>query len=196
MISNAGGRMAKQLTLDIEPMTAETFAACGEVWDAPDQPADRRTMMKTGYAHEGQTTVNVIWQPQSGLDFHVLERHFGVTQSFVQLSGAPAVVCAAPPTGSDDPADVPDPAAVRCFRIDPAKGWSFKRGTWHSLNRFILAPPGATFLILNSAPNPTQMVDYSTGTAAIYRDLGVDKEPESIGVPGLPQVRFSVRADV
>tara|TARA_R110002167_G_scaffold191415_5_gene393855 strand:- start:116 stop:676 length:561 start_codon:yes stop_codon:yes gene_type:complete len=185
--------MTTELTLRIEPMTGESFAPFGEVWEPPEMPADRRTMTRTGYAHEGQTTVNVIWQPRAGLEFHVLERHFGVTQSFVQLSGAPAVVCVAPPTASDDPTDVPDPASVRCFRIDPAKGWSFHRGTWHSLNRFLLEPPGASFLILNSDPNPTQMVDYSRARAEVYRNLGVDREPESLALPDLPKVSFSIR---
>ncbi|SMF64456.1 Ureidoglycolate hydrolase (allantoin degradation) [Tistlia consotensis] len=186
--------MTDELTLAAEPMTADSFAPFGDVWEATEQPADRRLMTPTGYSHDGRTTVSVIWQPQAGLGFHVLERHFGVTQSFVQLSGAPAVVCAAPPTASDDPADVPDPASVRCFRIDPGKGWSFRRGTWHSLNRFVLGPPGGTFLILNSAPNPTQMVDYAAGKATVYRDLGADEEPESLTLPDLPRVSFRVAA--
>lgn len=184
--------MSKVYRLAIEPMTAESFAPFGEVWEPAERPNDRRHTTATGYEHNGQTTVNVIWQPRAGLDFHVLERHFGVTQSFVQLSGAPAVVCAAPPTPSNDPADVPDPASVRCFRIDPARGWSFRRGTWHSLNRFILEPPGASFLILNSAPNPTQMVDYETGKAAVYADLGRTREPESIPLDIPTGVRFEV----
>lgn len=173
-------------------MTAEAFAPFGEVWEAAEQPADRRLLTPTGYRHDGRTTVNVIWQPQAALDFHVLERHFGVTQSFVQLSGAPAAVCVAPASASDDPSDVPDPASVRCFAIEPAKGWSFRRGTWHSLNRFILEPPGASFLILNSAPNPTQMVDYETGKAAVYADLGRTREPESIPLDIPTGVRFEV----
>jgi ureidoglycolate hydrolase len=184
--------MSQVYRLPVEPMTAASFAPFGEVWEPAERPADRRHTTPTGYAHDGRTTVNVIWQPQAGLGFHVLERHFGVTQSFVQLSGAPAVVCAAPPTTSDDPADVPDPAAVRCFRIDPARGWSFHRGTWHSLNRFLLEPPGATFVILNSAPNPTQMVDYETGRATVYADLGRDAEPESIALDIPTGIRFEV----
>lgn len=173
-------------------MTAEAFAPFGEVWEAAEQPADRRLLTPTGYRHDGRTTVNVIWQPQAALDFHVLERHFGVTQSFVQLSGAPAAVCVAPASASDDPSDVPDPASVRCFAIEPAKGWSFHRGTWHSLNRFLLGPPGATFVILNSDPNPTQMVDYERGRALIYSDLGADRDPETQELDAIPRVRFTV----
>ena len=42
-------------------------------------------------------------------------------------------------------------------------------GTWHSLDRYILHPPGATFVIINVEPNPTQVVDYA-------RKLGVTFE--------------------
>ena len=87
--------------LQPEPMTDTTFAAFGELWQAQDRPSDTRILAATNYQHDGQSTVSVIWQPQASLQFTQLERHFGVTQSFVQLSGAPAVVCAAPPTDLD-----------------------------------------------------------------------------------------------
>ena len=163
--------------IKIEPMTEESFAPFGELWDAKERPSDHRVITTTDYAYAGRTTVSVIWQPHAGMTFNVLERHFGVTQGFVQLGGSPAVVCVAPPSETEDPGDVPDPAEVRALRIDPAKGYAFKRGTWHSLNRHILAPPGATFLILNSDPNPTQMINYETGGLAVYRNLG-GGEPE------------------
>ena len=160
-----------------EPMTAETFAPFGELWDATDRPDDQRLVCPTSYTYVGKTIVSIIWQPYGGLTFNQMERHFGVTQSFVQLSGSPTVVCVAAPTNTELPTDVPDPADVRAFLIDPAKGYSFKRGTWHT-NRYNLAPPGSTFLVLNSDPNPTQIVNYETSTVAIYQDLGSDLEPE------------------
>ena len=172
--------MATICELKIEPMTEESFAPFGELWDAVDRPGDHRVISPTGYKYEGRTKVHVIWQPYDGFTFNELERHWGVTQSFIQLSGSPAVVCVAAPTKTEDPTDVPDPADVRAFLIDPAKGYSYKRGTWHSLNRHILAPPGATFVILNSDPNPTQMVNYETSTGTVYQDLGSDAKPETI----------------
>ena len=117
-------------------------------------------------------------QPHAGRSFNELERHFDVTQGFIQLSGARAVVCVAAPSTTEAPTDVPEPADVRAFYIDAGKGFAFGRGTWHSLNRFVLEPPGATFLILNSDPNPTQMINYETGEITVYTDLGVDRSPE------------------
>ena len=178
----------------VEPMTTESFAPFGEVWDAADRPADRRTMSEIDFECDGRTTVHVIWQPTADFTFNELERHWGVTQGFVQLSGPPAVICVAAPSETDDPTDVPDPSAVRGFQIDPEMGFSYKRGTWHTLNRHILAPPGATFLILNSDPNPTQIVDYRTGTASIHRDLGADAAPEKIDLAGDFGVVFEIDA--
>ncbi len=55
-----------------------------------------------------------------------------------------------------------------------------------------LRPPGASFLILNSDPNPTQIVNYETGTVMIYRDLGSAKEAEIIDHEGLSSVVFEI----
>ena len=172
--------MTKTHVLTVEPMTEDSFAGFGDLWYAQEMPDDHRILFPTAYSHDGQSTVHVIWQPQGSLTFNELERHFGVTQSFIQLSGAPAVVCAALPTDLDDPNDIPAPGDVRAFLVDPEIGYSFKRGTWHSLNRHILKPPGATFLILNSNPNPTQLLNYETGTSSLSRDLDVDPAPKSL----------------
>lgn len=179
--------------LKVEPMTEERFAPFGELWDAAERPSDRSISSSTGYNYDGRTTVEVIWQPYGGFTFYEMERHWGVTQSFIQLSGSPAVVCVAAPTRTDDPTDVPEPADVHAFRIDPAKGYSYKRGTWHSLNRYVLAPPGATFLILNSDPNPTQIVNYESNTGAVYRNLGSDAEPQTIAHPRNYDTIFEIK---
>ena len=165
--------------INVAPMTAETFAPFGELWDVTDRPDDRRQVCPTRYTYVGKTVVSVIWLPYGVLTFNKLERHFGVTQCFVQLSGSPTVVCVAAPTKTELPTDVPDPADVRAFLIHPEKGYSLNRGTWHT-NRYGLAPPGSTFLVLNSDPNPTQIVNYEASTVAIYQDLGSDLEPESL----------------
>ncbi len=184
--------MATVHKIKAEPMTAERFAPFGELWDAPGPQTDRAEIFPTGFAYGGRATVSVIRQPHVGLTFTQLERHFGVTQGFAQLSGPTAVVCVARPSATDDPADIPDPADVHAFLIDPSVGYAFKRGTWHSLNRYSLDPSGGTFLILNSDPNPTQIVDYETGTASIYRNLGGEGAPEEIDLSGDFGVVFEI----
>ena len=178
--------------LAIEPMTAESFAPFGWIAESSGMPDDRRIMTPSRFECDGRTTIHTIWQPAAGRSFSRLERHFGVTQTFFQLSGSPSVVCVAPPTDPDDSRAVPRPADVRAFLIDPGRGFSFARGTWHSLDRYVLAPPGATFVILNSDPNPTQIVDYSNGTSLRFADLDVDPDPIRTSVDTGPPLRFEV----
>lgn len=147
--------------LRIEPMTAEAFAPFGEVAEAKERPPDERRFFPARFEIGGRPTVEVIWQPYAGRRFTELERHFAVTQAFFPLEGSPAVVCVAPPTDPDDPEAIPAPEEVRAFLIDPGKGFVYHTGTWHSLDRYLLSPPGASFVILNVDPNPTQVVDYA-----------------------------------
>ena len=178
--------------LTVEPMTEDSFKPFGEVWSAPQKPSDRRILFPTSYSHDGQSTVHVIWQPQDGLKFDQLERHFGVTQSFVQLSGGTSVVCVAAPTDPDNLYDIPSPEDVRAFLIDPSVGFSFRRGTWHSLDRYILNDVGATFLILNSNPNPTQLVNYQTGQGFLSKDLDVDHNPKVLKYNNISEIEFEI----
>ena len=83
---------------------------------------------------------------------------------------------------------------MRAFLIDPSIGYSLKRGTWHSLNRHILDQDGATFLILNSNPNPTQVVNYQTGAGYLSKDLDVDQNPEILSNTNMSGIEFEIEA--
>ena len=178
--------------LEIEPMTTESFAPFGRLVESSAMPDDRRVMTPSQFECDGRTTVHTIWQPHAGRSFSRLERHLGVSQTFFQLCGSPSVVCAAPPTDLDNPLAIPHPENVRAFLIDPGKGFSFARGTWHSLDRFVLAPPGATFVILNVDPNPTQIVDYANGTSLRFADLDSDSAPVRSVVDTGPPIEFEL----
>ncbi len=184
--------MGELYKLKVEPMTAATFGPYGTLLDATERPTDQRQFFPLDFQVDGKTTVNVIWQPYDGKQFSTLERHFGVTQTFVQISGAPAVVCAAAPTDMNDPEAIPEPDQIRAFLINPDKGFAFHRGTWHSLNRFLLAPPGGTFLILNTDPNPTQIVDYQQNTSVTYPDLATEANPTSTGLKKMYGITFEL----
>ncbi len=171
--------MEKTYNLKVEPMTAESFEPFGELVDPKDRPADQRVISPLGYFAKGETTLSSIWQPCQDLTFWEMERHFGVTQTFFQLSGSPAVVAAAAPT-DEDPMAIPVPEQIKAFLIDPSKGYMFKVGTWHSLQRFVLSPPGATFAVINSDPNPSQIVDYKQNFSLVYTDLATDQTPRRV----------------
>ena len=178
--------------LVIEPMTEESFKPFGDLLDPTERPSDHRIISSVPFEADGRGTLGVIWQPYEGLTFDQLERHFTVTQTFIQLSGAPAVVAVSQSTDLDDPEAAPDPQDVRAFLIDPTKGYALKRGTWHSLNRHILAPPGATFVTMNSSPNHTQIVDYKNGQSLTYKDLSSDKNPTKIDLQGKSDILFEI----
>ena len=184
--------MTKTYVLTVESMEEESFQLFGELWYATKKSSDHRIISPTTYDHDGKSTVEVIWQPKNGLRFHQLERHFGVTQSFVQLSGGTSIVCVAAPTDPDNLYDIPSPEDVRAFFIDPSVGFSFRRGTWHSLHRYILNDVGATFLILNSNPNPTQLVNYQTGQGFLSKDLDVDHNPELLKYNNMSEIEFEI----
>ena len=162
--------MVKTHKLKVEPMTDDSFAPFGRLIDIKDRPADERIISPLAYHADGKTTLSALWQPFQGRTFFQLERHFGVTQSFIQLGGAPAVVAVAEPTDPDDQLAVPHPDQVRAFLIDPEKGFSFRVGTWHSLPRYVLA-------VINSDPNPSQVVDYQDNYSLAFTDLEIDQNP-------------------
>ena len=178
--------MANVHKLKVELMTAASFSLFGEVMEAKERPSDERRFFPVTFDIDGTTTVDVIWQPYAERTFTTLERHFNVTQGFIPLEGSLAVVAVAPPTELDNREAIPEPDDVRAFLIDPTKGFVYKTGTWHSLNRYILSPPGASFIILNVDPNPSQVVDYATDspsstTLVLSRhSLNVDPNPSQV----------------
>lgn len=156
--------------LKVESLTPEAFKPFGKLFDAKERSADRRTLVyDKGFEVVGKTVVGVIWQPFAGLRFTQLERHFNVTQAFIPMSGSLSVVAVAAPTDPKNPEDVPRPDQLRAFLIDGTVGFRYKVGTWHSLNRYILHPPGATFVIINVEPNPSEVVDYGKKFGVIFK---------------------------
>ncbi|MCP5155809.1 MAG: ureidoglycolate lyase [Ectothiorhodospiraceae bacterium] len=183
--------MHRVQSVPVEPMTAEAFAPFGTLYLMHERPAGERRTIRWPFECDGRTTVSTIWQPAGGREFTLLERHHDVTQAFVQIDGDPAVVCVAAPTGPQ-PESIPRPEHVRAFLIPSGVPYAFHRRVWHSLDRFVLGPTGATFVILNTEPNPTQVVDYADGACTLWTDLDADPEPARRRLPGTFGVRFEL----
>jgi ureidoglycolate hydrolase len=134
----------------VEPLTEEAFAPFGQIIAPSGRAPDFRTESGTeGWAvdfHSGRPLVMLLRTPYQGLRFSKLERHFGLTQTFLPLGGSPAVVAVAPP--STDRSAIPAPAEVRAFLLDGTKGYALAPGTWHSLDRFPLYPPDTRWVII------------------------------------------------
>ena len=169
--------MSRTVKLKIEPLTEEAFGPYGDVWDAKEHPSEHRQSFPLNYQPEGKPTASIMWQPYQTLTFTKLERHFHATHVFIPVSGSLAAVAVALGTDQNDPTAIPDPNDVRAFLIDGTKGFAYKKGTWHSLDRYILSPPGTTFVTFNQSPNPTQTVDFMEGFSLSHRDLTTDTNP-------------------
>ena len=172
--------MSRTVKLRIEPMTEEAFRPYGEIWDAKERPLDHRQIFPVDYKPEGKPKAAILWQPYQTLTFSKLERHFNAADVFIPVSGSLAAVAVAPPTDENDPTAIPDSSDVRAFLIDGTKGFAYKKGTWHSLDRYILFPPGTTFVVLYQSPNPTQTVDFMEGFSLSDRDLRTDTNPRRL----------------
>ena len=184
--------MAGTMKLKIEPMTEESFSPYGEVWDAREHPSDHRQFFPVSYHPEGKPTAAVFWQPYQTLTFTKLERHFHATHVFIPVSGSLAAVAVAPATDENDPTAIPDPSDVRAFLIDGTKSFCYKRATWHSLDRYILHPPGTTIVMFNDSPNPTQTVDYMEGFSLTHRDLTTDVNPTRLELKNATGLTFEI----
>jgi ureidoglycolate hydrolase len=180
------------IEVPVVAMTERAFAPYGEVFGL-EGGGDKRTIASTGFTHQGQVSVATIWNPHGNLQFSKLERHYAITQGFVQLSGAPSVVCAAPATDINDAQALPRAGDVVGFLIDPGQGYLFHVGTWHALDRCVLAPPGATFMIINVKPNPTQVIDFATASSDRHTDLDVTPVPDQLPWPDVARCRFRLR---
>ncbi len=184
--------MPRTVRLKIEPMTEEAFGPYGDIWDAREHPPDHRADVDVAFQPLGEATAKVMWQPHQTMTFTKLERHFHSTHVFIPTSGSLAAVAVAPATDESDPLAFPDPDEVRAFLIDGTKGFAYKRGVWHSLDRHILTPPGMTFVMFNDSPNPTQTVDYMDGYSLHHQDLTTDANPKRLELKDTTGVTFEI----
>lgn len=186
--------MTRTIEVIPEEMTEESFEPFGYLWNEVNKPKTHRLLEQVQFECDGRIIVSTIWQPNEGRTFCNMERHSGVTQGFVQLSGCKSAVCVAPPINVKDSLDIPDAQSIRAFLINPEIGFAFRRGTWHSLNRYILEGDGANFLIFNSDPNPTEMIDFSSGKGTRYEDLGRDTKADEFQHHGDFGITFKIVA--
>ena len=165
--------MADTKSIKIEMLTDEAFAPFGQVIGASTKPStgeevacpmpgkrvqDRRYPAGPGDQH-----------PFSGLSFNKMERHFIQTKVTIPLTGSPAVVAVSAPTDPKDREAIPSPDQVRAFLLDGTKGYMLKKGTWHSVDRLPLYPPGSVFVVFNdhetaavsTSPTPDRVVSSS-----------------------------------
>lgn len=154
--------MPRTVKLKVEPMTADAFSPFGELLDATELSQGHSGSFPVSF-QGGKVRVSTALLPYKGLKFTGLEQHFHVTQAFIPISGAPAVVAVAAPT--------PKSEDVRAFLIDGTKGYMLRKGTWHS-DRLPLYGPGSKMVIITDEETSQDLLEHGSMTTPVDRRGG------------------------
>ena len=159
--------MTRIVRIAAEPLTEASFKPFGQVIGehdrAPDFQGEKGTSRWNVDFQGGRAHLGYIKTPYQGLAFTTLERHLRLSQTFIPLGGGPAVVAVAAPTALDDREAIPRPEDVHAFVLDGSKGYVLAPGTWHSLDRFPLAPPDARFVMITDRETADDLDDAHAG---------------------------------
>ena len=181
--------MGQIVDVKAERMTEESFRPFGALLTSRSGPPDFHGLMSDGWMTpfeiDGAPFLMTLVSRFSGMRFTMLERHFGVTQTFIPLGHVPALLATAAPTDPGDPDAIPKPEDVHAFVIDGSCGYVLKRGTWHSVDRYPLYPAESRIVIITSQETQveletakqadwrlTQQVDYQERFGVTFQ-LGV-----------------------
>jgi ureidoglycolate hydrolase len=184
----------KTIQIPVEPFTAEAFAPFGAVITQPGSPANfegtRSHSWILPFEAEGATQLMFSRFYHQTMTFTVLERHFNVTQGFMPLHGTPLVMVVAPRTSLQGPDAIPAPETLRAFHMDGSKGLIMHAGTWHTLDRYPIAPPHVDCLFFTAkdtqdelikekadgtVPTHTEVFDYKKNSGIVFEVTGHDK---------------------
>ena len=110
---------SQEVTIKVQPMTAEAFAPYGRVLE--DKRED--LIMQTGKFTARLMSVRRVPQRVDHVNMHTDH-----SQMFVPLAGERLVVIVAPP---EQKAESFDPASVAAFLTDGTQTFIFHPGTWH-----------------------------------------------------------------
>jgi ureidoglycolate hydrolase len=153
--------MGRTVQISVEPLTEAAFRPFGQVISTSDRPPDfvgvKSNGWKAVFEVDGPPLVMLLSSRSEGLRFSRLERHFGVTQTFIPLGQVPAVVAVAAPTAADNPDAIPAPEDVRGFLIDGSAGYVLHRGTWHSLDRYPISDQPSQIVIISGHPTQEEI---------------------------------------
>jgi ureidoglycolate lyase len=144
-------------TIQIESLTAQTFAPFGAIIAPPDREPDITTEFNrywdgaAPFRVQGVPQIAFLRVFQRSLVVPSFERHFTHTQAFIPLRGHPLVFVLAPPSEGE-----PDLDRVRAFLLDGTTGVVLHEGTWHHL-LFPLVPEAHVLLLLQEGTKETDM---------------------------------------
>ena len=126
-----------RIELKLEPLTAQTFAAYGDVMEVSEanqvipinygNTERHHNLAKVDVADEnGEPTISIFRSVATQLPFQIkiMERHPLGSQAFMPLTGNPYVVVVSQ-------AGEFDPSKLRAFIVQTQQGVNYHKGTWH-----------------------------------------------------------------
>ena len=163
------GGVASRRQIPIEPLTEEGFSEFGWVLGKryPGDPA------ATAFSHPGSDfwhahdfnpgeggETEMLWvnYRNDSLRLRALEAHWLTEQAIVPLGGGAIVHVVCP--SREDGSRLPDPARLRCFRVDPGMGICMRPGCWHA--SFVLGGQ-TTCLMLTRRSTTRDLVAHLNG---------------------------------
>lgn len=157
----------------IEPADAKAFAPYGELLLPPaGEPVYKGIQASTWPTIFRADDAVQLMYCRFGWQEHVftkLERHRGITQTFVALAPRPFVMVVAPQTVADE---MPDPKTLRAFLVPSGAAVIIGDAVWHALDRFLLEPEPLDCLMLTSAGVQVEMeAHYQHGTLPTRTDM-------------------------
>jgi ureidoglycolate lyase len=130
-------------TIVAQPLTAEAFAAFGDVLDTSGAPDRLINQGLCGRYHDrarldfadGRAGISLFDAEPRALPYRLdmVERHPDGSQAFLPMTQAPFLVIVAPDAGGT-------PGAPLAFLTAPGQGINLARGTWHGVLTPLSAP--------------------------------------------------------
>lgn len=159
--------MADQRQIDVEPLTAEAFAAFGQVLEIPTEPGRRAfddTLTSLRPDARARLSLRRV-EPTSGLPYRatVMERHEHSSQTFIAMSGGDWLVAVAP-HGDDG---LPEPRRMRAYLARAGQCVTYAPNVWHH-PLVVFAKPTifAMFIWRDGTPGDEEFVDIAPITFA------------------------------
>ena len=145
------------IRLPVRKLTREAFAPFGILIDSR---GSREVDLGGGAAEVTGAT-----SERRPLRFEFMARHVRTMQVFAPLALSEAIICVAPPNGSD----APDVEGVVAFRVEGRLPYAYHKGTWHT-------PPFAaaewySYLVIDRSgtlDDDYELVDLKAARACVF----------------------------
>ena len=148
-------------TIRVRPLTADGFAAYGEVLAVPDDPG--RAYFERALANrraEARASLSLVRKPPIDglpLEARVMERHEFSSQTLVPLGPARWLVVVAPHLATEAK---PDASRMEAFLVGPGQGVTYGADVWHHPLTVLDAPAEfAVFMWRDGTAGDEEFVD-------------------------------------